>query len=258
MFSDGTLLQIRTGEEKTALGYTIKFKGISTGDTSRYDQKSTNIEMSLKKSNATALKDFSIITYLSSFNNWREYFSEPSVIADFPDDLYLTFKGIESEGGSGEIVLEKDSSHVFADDSTVVLEFIGIDNSAMQSASGSEEMSRIPLGAIIRVYSTKGKFKEIIDTLINVIDLNTFESVYKPVAYPEIGCSIAFSSFTPDHDDLSSYKAQFSIIADKPRNQIVTIEIFRKPYIYLVWIGFILIISGFVVAFTKKKKNPTS
>jgi cytochrome c-type biogenesis protein CcmF len=230
-FSDSKQLQLRLNEKGSLYDYNITYTGISETPNGK-----TQIKLGLEKDGNTLqlLPKF----YFSKYNNsWAR---EPEIkILPFKD-LYITVleREFKSEFAENKLALKKGETGNFGD---YEIEFLGFE-------FGDHQMNQtIKIGANLKV-TYEGHEYQLKPTMI-------FEStkISDPVALPAKAGdtkTLTLSNINADQKMIEVTFAGFQQSSEP--EDVVLIEISKKPLMNFVWLGSILSTLGTIIAFKRR------
>jgi cytochrome c-type biogenesis protein CcmF len=247
-YSVDSVINLPQNTTKQALGYDFTYTGSVIGDTTDKHKEIYIHKLKIGSESDTS----NIVTFLSSFNDWSELYAVPLIKSSLTNDLYITFNALTNDGGE-KINLNSGVSKPVPIDSSKSVTLVGFDNSQMMHASNE---NRMELGAIIETIDNASGAIISIDTLFAVIDIRSLTCDPQWTFLPT-GYIAGFTGFMPDENVKSGFSVTISFkrSCDEIDNtQALTLHVEKKPFVLLVWSGFILINFGIALAAFKKPK----
>jgi cytochrome c-type biogenesis protein CcmF len=235
-FSESKRLQLRLNEKGSIYGYDITYTGIAETSNGK-----TQIKLDLEKDGSALhlLPKF----YFSKYNNsWAR---EPEIkILPFRD-FYITVleREFKSDAAENILVLKKGEAGNFGD---YKIEFLGFE-------FGDHQMNQtIQIGANLKV-TYQGKEYQLKPTMVY-----QSSKISNPVVLPAKSGetkTLTLSNINADQKMIEVTFAGFQQGSDS--EDVVLIEISKKPLMNFVWLGSILLTLGTVVAFKRRYNSKT-
>jgi cytochrome c-type biogenesis protein CcmF len=196
------------------------------------------------------------LSYFTPWNNKEQPIINPDILRFATKDVYFTFMGLDRTGGVPTDTLGKGQSISRFGDSLLIT-FIDYDFSQEEKTkmmSGKE----FTVKAVVQVRDTVSRESRQL-TLSVTRDLETAEATMEDVIVPGTPYHIQLAELKPDMQNPANSKVVLRYFDEKnpPANatQFVTIEIFEKPLINLVWAGIIILVLGFGFSVVRRRKE---
>ena len=146
------------------------------------------------------------------------------------------------------------SSDLFPTDSTRSIRFLAFDMSRMRS--GPDSAGKIYPSAIVRLFSASDSIEISLRAGMN---MQTTEITPEPVKLPGTTHRLSFAKLLAKKGDLANSQIEISFEDTSkpipPKKEVFTVEVSIKPLINLVWLGVILMVTGFFISIAKHKKD---
>ena len=193
------------------------------------------------------------VVYWSDFNLRKAPIIEPFVKRDLLSDLYVVLKSSQTKGTINSFGLLKGQVAKINNDTNLKISFSAFD---MGHSGATAKMAKI--GIFVNL---KSKDLEYTDTLYTNLIEGSIKSELSWKKIQNSNTDIALIKIIPNKEDISKSEAVLMAKpSDKSYEEAVGEELFvefsTKPGINLIWIGFLMIVLGTVIAnFTSIKKK---
>lgn len=196
------------------------------------------------------------LSYFTPWNNRESPIINPDILRYASKDLYFTFMGLDRSGGVETDTLGKGESIARFHDSLTIT-FIDYDfpKEEKDKMMGGQEFT-----VKARVEVRDSISRETRQFSLSVTrDLNSGEATMQDVEIPGTTFHIQLSELKPDMQNPANSKVVLRYF-DKSNlpaaaQEYVTIEIFEKPLINLVWAGIIILVLGFGFSVVRRRKE---
>jgi cytochrome c-type biogenesis protein CcmF len=256
------VITLEEGGSAPVLGGTVTFKAMMPIETHRKTLEKYKANLVFNKDASGKGKAFAAfpIIFWSDYNGRESYYLEPAIVSTLDKDIYVSPKNLEQGFRMPTLPVIKSDSLLIPVDSTIMIKFVGFEMPKHDSMS-TRSMNELRIGAnVVIKYLKQYPLKEVQDTLFASIDPQSaefqpewkqLEGTNQKIGLIRIqasqsgkGMSVAVFGFS-DKDEVNM----------KTGPQL-TFEVSEKPWISLVWLGFIFAPCGFLVTmYIKRKKN---
>jgi cytochrome c-type biogenesis protein CcmF len=249
VLSESKTVSLTENESREIMGYKFTFSGNDELKQNRSDRQT--FAYKIKAESNSESFEICPLVYYSDYNNRQEAFFEPGIAGGLLEDIYISPKSSEDKY---QIFLLKNQAVKLPVDTNVEIRL------GQFNMNHSEDMSEDSLMKIGVVVIFRTQTDESADTLFTEMNLETMEC--RPV-WKQLRDSkylIGFTKFRPDAKRMAMSQAVIGFAEGAPDHpevlsaDVFTIEISRKPFISLVWIGVILVVLGYFWTISKKKK----
>jgi len=244
--------QLVQGVPNTVLGYTLTYKGKERIEKEFIDREKYRFHITIEKDGI--ISTVAPLLFWSDFNKRQSAFLEPGIDWSFGRDLYISPKATGETGGVPTLVLSKDQKERFPTDSTRSIRFLAFDMSRMRS--GPDSAGKIYPSAIVRLFSASDSIEISLRAGMN---MQTTEITPEPVKLPGTTHRLSFAKLLAKKGDLANSQIEISFEDTSnpvpPKKEVFTVEVSIKPLINLVWLGVILMVTGFFISIAKHKKD---
>lgn len=244
-------VRLEEGDTTQFLGYTIRHEGKRQIEKQWKDREKYEYDIVVEKDGESHTAH--PVVYWSDFNKRESPFFEPGINSFITQDIYLSPYSIENYFPVKPVVLQKGVTKAISIDSTYKL---GLIKFYMNPSSMTENGMKI--GTVVRISSKENNFI-IEDTVYSIMDMQTQQMV--PIWYEvaDANFEIGLMRMMPDKEDLGNSKVAY-LFREKGGElaapvEVFTMEVSKKPFIKLVWIGTILIALGFFFSIPKYLKT---
>lgn len=196
------------------------------------------------------------LSYFTPWNNRESPIINPDILRFATKDLYFTFMGLDRSGGVPADTLGKGQSVSRFHDSLQIT-FVDYD---FPQEEKTKMMSgqKFTVKAIVQVRDTISRESKQL-TLSVTRDLQTAEANMQDIIVPGTKYHLQLAELKPDMQNPANSKVILRHFdeSNPPANatQFVTIEIFEKPLISLVWAGIIILVAGFGFSVVRRRKE---
>lgn len=249
-FDKSSIVTLKMNETKTVFDYNLTLSAKNQIEKEKPDREKYEYVVKIESGGSESF--VKPIVYLSDFNRREAPFFEPGIKIFAMNDLYISPKSVEYEGGMPSIALRKGTYSAIPVDTAITMEFVSFDMSHSQSsASGG-----ISLGVVVR-FSLSGN--EYLDTLYTTAGNEGYaqQNEWKPIPNTEI--EVSFTRLIPNPERMAMSEAIFEFKAKnapvKNLEEVIVLEASVKPMMNVVWLGFIAIILGYIPAFFRYNKK---
>lgn len=245
-------VQLPEKQPVKALGgkYTFTYAGV---EMPKDDHFNWVIEIKDEDGKITKAKPLS---YLTAWNNKESPIVNPDILRYATKDLYFTFMGLDRMGGVPADTLGKDQS-ITVLDSGLAIKFIDFDFS-------QEEKGKMMAGqpfTVKALVEAKAKSMDSAQQLTLTVtrDLKTGEANMQDAIVAGTPYHIQLSELKPDMANPANSRVVLRYFDDtKPPAKAVeyiTVDVFIKPLINLVWAGIIILVVGFGFSVVRRRKE---
>jgi cytochrome c biogenesis factor len=123
-------------------------------------------------------------------------------------------------------------------------------------SAGPDSSGKIYPSAIVRIYSTKDSADISLRAAMN---MQTTELTPEPITLPGTSQQISFAKLIAQKGNLASSQVEIAFRdMSKPlqkKKEVFTVEVSIKPLINLVWLGVILMVTGFFISIGRHRKD---
>lgn len=249
LFTQNKLLSLVEGESGKALGYKITFLGKEQIETEKRDRQKYRFHLMFSK-DGNAFSLFPVQS-LNAANNYSMPVHIPSIKSSFLNDIYVAPTSVNIVNTLPTSYYKKGAAFPCPADSAMTFELLGFDKSSMTNASAGT----LAFGAKFRVNYQDTSFIMSIPTQLDT--LNNFIPIWMEL--PGMDLKVAFTDFIPNSESMSNSIAALSFSEDEnPSYEIkdmLSINLFIKPLISLVWLGFLFINAGFLFPIRRSIKR---
>jgi cytochrome c-type biogenesis protein CcmF len=196
------------------------------------------------------------LSYFTPWNNRESPIINPDILRFATKDIYFTFMGLDRTGGVPTDTLAKGQSISRFNDSLQIT-FIDYD---FPQEEKNKMMSgqKFTVQAIVQVRDSISRESKQL-TLSVTRDLESAEANMQDITVPGTSYHVQLAELKPDMQDPAKSKVVLRYFDEKnpPANatQFVTIEIFEKPLINLVWAGIIILVAGFGFSVVRRRRE---
>ncbi len=240
------------GVPTKVLGYTLTFKGKERIEKEFVDREKYRFHIEVEKDGTKS--SVAPMLFWSDFNKRQSAFLEPGIAWTLGRDLYVSPKATGETGGIPTLTLKKDQKETFPTDSSRAIRFIAFDMSRM--SAGPDSTGMIYPSAIVRIYSTKDSADISLRAAMN---MQTTELTPEPITLPRTSQQTSFAKLIAQKGDLASSQVEIAFRdMAKPlqkKKEVFTVEVSIKPLINLVWLGVILMVTGFFISIGRHRKD---
>ncbi|MFM8841044.1 MAG: cytochrome c-type biogenesis CcmF C-terminal domain-containing protein [bacterium] len=234
------------------LGYTLTFKGKERIEKEFTDREKYRFHIDIEKEGVHST--VSPMLFWSDFNKRQSAFLEPGIEWSLGRDVYVSPKATGETGGVKTLILSKEQKDKFPTDSTRSIRFLAFDMSRMRS--GPDSAGKIYPSAIVRLFSGKDSIEISLRAGMN---MQTSELTPEPVTLPGTTQRLSFARLLAKKGDLANSQIEIAFEDTSkptpPKKEVFTVEVSIKPLINLVWLGVILMVTGFFVSIARHKKD---
>jgi len=251
-YTDSHIVTLKKGVSKQVLGYTITLTDKIEVEKEYSDRQKFLYRLKIESGGNTSIID--PIVYWSDFNQRKSPIIEPGIKRFAAKDIYVVLKSADVENSLKSIELTKDSSANFKVDTNYSIKFIKFD----MSHGMVSDINQPLMGAFVQ-YNINGM--DIADTLYTKMGSTSVfhDMIWKKVNGTKI--DISFLRIISNPENMSKSLAVFAFKKSDETfvepSELLTMEISVKPYINLVWLGVLIMITGFgfaiVRSWTKKR-----
>jgi cytochrome c-type biogenesis protein CcmF len=246
-------ISLNKGETKKALGYDFKWLDKVQIQKELQDREKFEYRIQVSKDGSSSI--VKPIVYWSNFNNRESPFLEPSIKSSFSGDVYVSPKTVEAMADIPFLSLMKGQSGKLPNDSTISIGLRSFDMSRMMNEH--EGTNTFILGAVLDIAMPDKKY---MDTIYMAMDMQSGGTVPLWDSLGNTGIELGFTEFVQNKDAMAM--SQAVIVSKKigeelpPPIERISLEISSKPFIWLVWIGVIALVIGFLVSMIKYRQKP--
>jgi hypothetical protein len=231
-YSSSEHLVLRPKESSEKLGYKITFKGKTQIEKGKKDREKFTYNLELEKKG----KRFELhpIVSWSSYNDWQFPFFEPSIRTSLFEDIYISPKSVLNDTSFQRVTLLENETAICPADSSLQIKLISLDTSKMDIMP--DEFRKV-FASIVEFQMPSQVIR---DTLYSVLNLE--KDSFSPIWYSVLGTSLKIGLVECNFEN-GSFQATF-----KFASELFTFEVAKKPFINLVWLGTIAVVTGFFFA----------
>ncbi len=234
-------------ETKKVLGYDITWIGKEQVQIEKRDRQKFEYVINVAKDGAAwTLRP---VFLYSAFNNFEAPFPEPGINNSLISDLYIVPVNLGTKLNLPTVTASKMADYPLPIDSSYIIRYKAF---KMPDQNGSDPHGGTLIGAIIEL--AKGDSVKT-DTVYASFDPNTggLLAMWKDLGIG--GYKIAFYNLVVDRENMSNSQVEFAFSKDENAeitgSEQLVIEFNIKPFMSLVWLGFILMIAGFIIPIKK-------
>jgi cytochrome c-type biogenesis protein CcmF len=244
------IIRLSKGDTTTVFGFNISHQGKEQIELNYKDREKFAFDMLIEKDGKES-HIFPVI-YWSDFNDKSSPFKEPGIDRYLVEDIYISPYGLEPEYELEPIDLGKETSEPMPFDSTYKLQLLKFD----MAGRNTPEDTLLEFATFVRI-STDSMVYE--DTLVTQMEMKSGVNFAEWKRVKGTEYEIAMLKIIPDKENLSNSKARYAFREvgkkmPKPKEYLV-MEVSRKPFIWLVWLGTILVAFGtFLSIFRTNRK----
>lgn len=244
--------QLIQGVPTKVLGYTLTYKGKERIEKEFADREKYRFHIEVEKDGIVST--VAPMLFWSDFNKRQSAFLEPGIDWSFGRDVYVSPKATGETGGIASLVLSKDQKEIFPTDSSRSIRFLAFDMSGMRS--GPDSSGKIYPSAIVRLYRNNDSIEISLRAGMN---MQTTQITAEPVTLPNSTHRLSFAKLLAKKGDLANSQIEIAFEDTSkptpPKKEVFTVEVSIKPLINLVWLGVILMVTGFFVSIARHKKD---
>jgi cytochrome c-type biogenesis protein CcmF len=248
-------LRLVEGKTSSWNGYTFSLLGKQQLDRHLPDREKYRFIIAVERDGKVSYAH--PVVYYSDFNQRQAPFLEPGIVRHIDHDVYIAPKALDIEESSPALTLIKNSPIQIPLDTARSVTLLGFD---MSQAQQSDIPGALKLGARFRVQLASGITVD--TTLYTYFDGQTF--VPKTIALDTLSFALVRIQRNQENPEQSTATLRIST-PSAPSNQsrqVLVIDASIKPAINIVWIGFIVMLSGVMLstvrAFRTQAKLPIS
>ena len=241
-YSSEKTLNLVKGKPAEAFGYQMIFTGYEPIENATKYAFNINLNKDGKTYNAAP------VMYIAEFNN--SLMREPSIVVLPTKDIYIAPLSYEQTGDhshSGSVLIEKGKS-INYENITLTFEKFEMSSDVMQAMQEGRDFQ---LGAVMSASSNGKKisFNLYRKQSGDKVEFTSFES-------KELNLRVEMLNLSAQGVELSLSKL------DEPKNKIekqveevLVVNASVKPFVSLVWIGVLVLVIGFFIAFSRRLKE---
>lgn len=232
------------GETKNVLGHNVTFTGVEPFD----NGKKYRFNVKVAKGNSESVA--SPVMFIADFNN--SLMREPDILVGITKDFYIEpvsyEDGTENSGGAG-VTMSKGSTHEFNGAEIIFDQFNLPKDMSTMTGGGS-----FKIGVDLTV-KKDGKEYKIQPYMENAGQGPHYVGAECPEANLKVNISSMNASNAQVNLEFSSLTGEKIKTAPK---EVLSIEASVKPFISLVWIGVLTMVTGFIIAVSRRTKESIS
>ncbi|HOV92218.1 MAG TPA: cytochrome c biogenesis protein CcsA [Candidatus Kapabacteria bacterium] len=252
-YTQSKVISLKMNEKAQAYGYNITYLGTMQVDKERTDQEKYQHFLKFEKNGKS--KIIKSLIYWSDFNNWEQMFLEPGIKSSLTKDIYISPISYEMGSGYPTLTLKKMQSAIVPIDTSITFTLQSFD----MTGSETNEKNQFLMGAAVEIQRNGEIYYDTLKTWIDMQQLRG-EPDWHKIAGTDI--EVGFAGMNPGEEieeTLGIFEFRHQSEAPKSATAIYTFKIEIKPFMWLVWIGAILIVIGFFISIPKAvEKNKTS
>lgn len=243
-------INLKYNKSDSALGYKFTLVGRNQIEKKMSDREKYKYHLKIQGNGVNSI--VSPIIYWSDFNERSSPFFEPGIKRYITKDLYISPNGISLEYPYPSKDLGKGETYAVPFDTSFKVSFIKFEMSSMMDGGGHGNGTIVPMGAIVELIDGSNS---VIDTLFAEINMETGD--FKPIMKEVKGKNykFGFTRFISNPENVALSKVEISIIPEnqviaKPE-EVVSFQVSTKPFINLVWLGVIFLVTGLFLTIKK-------
>lgn len=252
-YSETQVVSAKLNEPTHAFGYNITYLGAMQVNKERTDQERYEHYLKFEKDGkAEILKS---VIYWSDFNNWEQMFLEPGIKSSFTRDIYISPVSYEVGGGYPTLSLSKMQSSFAPIDSSIIFTLLTFE----MTGAETNDKGQFLMGTTVEIQHNGNTYY---DTLNTWMDMQQMRGEPEWHNIPGTDVQVAFTTMMANgglEKTIAGFEFKRSTDTPQTASPIYTVQIELKPFMWLVWVGAILIVGGFFLAIPKAvAKNKTS
>ena len=244
-YSDQVNIDLIKNKPVTAFGYEMTFTGY------RPIENNTKYEFNINMKKGNDVHTVSPVMYISDYNN--SLMREPAILNLFSKDVYVAplgyDEGTNQNTGNGEIVRLEKGKVTEYQNSKISFDKFDISAETMADMQAGKDF-QMGANLTIEANGKKEAFELFRKSVSGEIQFTDFVS-------ENAGLQIQLTNLTAQLIEVSitSLNSNQQQVAEKPREEVLSVTASVKPYISLVWIGVIVMVLGFFVAVARRLKE---
>ncbi len=244
-YSDQVNVDLIKNKPVTAFGYEMTFTGY------RPIENNTKYEFNINMKKGNDVHTVSPVMYISDYNN--SLMREPAILNLFCKDVYVAplgyDEGTNQNTGNGEIVRLEKGKVTEYQNSKISFDKFDISAETMADMQAGKDF-QMGANLTIEANGKKEAFELFRKSVSGEIQFTDFVS-------ENAGLKIQLTNLTAQMIEVSitSLNDNQQQVAEKPREEVLSVTASVKPYISLVWIGVIVMVLGFFVAVARRLKE---
>jgi len=241
-YSNEKTLNLVKGKPVEAFGYQMIFTGYEPIDNATKYAFNINLNKSGKTYNAAP------VMYIAEFNN--SLMREPSIVVLPTKDIYIAPLSYEQTGDhshSGSVLIEKGKS-INYENISLTFEKFEMSSDVMQAMQEGRDFQ---LGAVMSASSDNKKisFNLYRKQSGDKVEFTSFES-------KELNLRVEMLNLSAQGVELSLSKLdEPKQTVEKQVEEVLVVNASVKPFVSLVWIGVLVVVIGFFIAFSRRLKE---
>jgi len=241
-YSKEKTLNLVKNKPVEAFGYQMVFTGYEPIENATKYAFNINMNKDGKTYNASP------VMYIAEYNN--SLMREPSIVVLPTKDIYIAPLSYEQTGDhhhSGSVLIEKGKSTKY-ENITLTFEKFEMDSDVMQAMQEGRDFQ---LGAVLSAVSDDKNitFKLYRKQSGNNVELTSFES-------KELNLKVELLNLSARGVELSLSKLdQPTQTTKRETEEVLVVNASIKPFVSLVWIGVLIVVIGFFIAFSRRLKE---
>jgi cytochrome c-type biogenesis protein CcmF len=241
-YSQTEHVKLVQGVPSKVFEYSIVYTGSERVDIEKTDRERYQHNIVMTK-NGTEHK-LGPITFVSDFNNRESAFLEPDILYRPTEDIYVSPKALDEEGGDPRATLHKGEKAVVPFDSSISVRFEKFDMSRASSNGQQGAVMQVKQGDsvwFLTSYYTMG------------------DGTYLPATIPGTDITIGMGGLNADKENLSNSEA-ILVFASKshppgPTRMTIALDVSVKPFISFVWAGVVIMVGGFFFSILRRRRE---
>ncbi len=247
VFSEKTVATLAINEPAALSGYTLTWTSKLQTDSGKKDRKRYEYHIAaVKNGSSQTLKP---VFMYSSFNDYQAAYTEPGISNSLIEDLFITPLALDYKINMPSITATKGVDYDMPTDSSVRFKLLKLKMPHNEETGANSFL----LGAVVQITS---RDTTVIDTFYTIFepDTKSFTPQWKMLPI-DGGWKTGLYNLVWDTENMANTKAEFAFSREeKPKVNTIeklTVEFETKPLMSFVWIGFALIIAGFLLPIGK-------
>jgi len=260
-YSETEHVRLVQGLPQQAMGYKLMFVGREQVEKHYTDREKFKYYVALEQ-DGKQIAVVAPVLYWSDFNKRQSAFLEPGIKWSLTKDIYVSPKGIETEGESPTASISKTTQTPLPFDSSYKIKLLSFDMSNAIAAANAGKTDDLKLGVMIELeHNGSTSTHSIYTTFVGRDGIAGVPTAQKqePLNIPGTKYYIALQRILPNKEQLSQSQALLAFAdASKPNTQpreVFTIELSRKPLINLVWGGVLFMVFGFFISVFRRREE---
>lgn len=246
-YAEKQVVSVKMNETAQAFGYNITYLGAMQVNKERTDQERYEHYLKLEKDGHSEI--IKSLIYWSDFNNWEQMFLEPGIKSSFTKDIYISPVSYDMGSSNPSLSLKKMQSAIVPIDSSIIFTLLTFE----MTGAETNEKGQFLMGTTVELQRDG---KTYYDTLNTWMDMQSLHGDPEWHTIPGTTIEMAFTTMAPNGGlDQTLANFEFRNISESSQSAsgipTYTVQLEIKPFMWLVWVGAILIVVGFFLAIPK-------